>query len=118
MRRWFICAIALMALSAGLIHAQEKSTPKPRGPVDVTPIDVTAYHVDTPAKHVNTAIEVLADAMQNSIFPEKSFNREYHVVQRELEKGEEERSSVLWRLLSELAYREHPLRHPVVGYLH
>jgi zinc protease len=82
-----------------------------------TSTDVTAYHIDTPARHIATAIEVLADAMQNCTFPEKEFNREYHVVQRELEMGEEERSRVMWNMLSELAYREHPLRHPVIGYL-
>jgi zinc protease len=82
-----------------------------------TSTDVTCYHIDLPARHVERAVEVLADSMQNCTFPEKEFAREYQVVQRELEMGEEDRSSVLWNMLAELTYREHPLRHPVIGYL-
>jgi zinc protease len=82
-----------------------------------TSTDVTAYYLDVPARHISPAIDLLADAMQHCTFPEKEFTREYHVVQRELEMGEEERSRVMWNMLSQLAYREHPLRHPVIGYL-
>ncbi len=78
---------------------------------------VTAFLIDCPASGVSVAIELIADNMQNSTIPENEYQREWGVVQRELEMYEAERDSMLYEAMKQLLYSEHPTRHPTVGYL-
>jgi zinc protease len=78
---------------------------------------VTCFLIDCPASGVSVAIELIADNMQNSTIPENEYQREWGVVQRELEMGEADRASVLYNAMKQLIYTEHPVRHPTVGYL-
>ncbi len=78
---------------------------------------VTTFLIDCPASGVSVAIELIADNMQNSTIPENEYQREWGVVQRELEMGEADRSSMLYDTLKQLIYSEHPVRHPTIGYL-
>ncbi len=82
-----------------------------------TTTHLTAYYIDCPASEVMTAIDLLADSMQNIIFEPKEFERELRVVRRELADGQVNRSRVQWKLLKQTLYQEHPVRHPVIGYL-
>ena len=79
--------------------------------------DETVYFIDCPAKHTAMAIELIADAMQHVKFEPSEFERELKVVRRELADGEVDRGRVMWKLLSQTIYTEHPVRHPVIGYL-
>lgn len=81
-----------------------------------TSLDVTGYYIDCPSKHVFTALELLADAMQRCAFAPDEFERELKVVRQELADGEVNRRRVLWNLLSQILYLEHPARHPIIGY--
>jgi zinc protease len=78
---------------------------------------VTCFLIDCPASGVSVATELIADNMQNSTIPENEYQREWGVVQRELEMGEADRASVLYNAMKQLVYTEHPARHPTVGYL-
>lgn len=78
--------------------------------------DITAYYIDSPAKRVAVAIELVADSMQHVTFEEEEYVRELGVVQRELEMGESERSRVSYQAMKSLVYTEHPMRHPIIGY--
>ncbi len=78
---------------------------------------VTCFLIDCPASGVSVAIELVADNMQNSTIPDNEYQREWGVVQRELEMGEADRASVLHNAMKQLVYTEHPVRHPTVGYL-
>lgn len=78
---------------------------------------LTAYFIDCPAKDAMTAIDLLADSMQHVKFEPSEFARELKVIRRELADGEVNRQRVRWRLLNRTVYREHPVRHPVIGYL-
>lgn len=82
-----------------------------------TSSDITAYYIDCPSKNTMTAIELIADAMQNVVFEKDEFEREYKVVQRELEDGEVNRQRVRWKLLQTATWMEHPARTPTIGYL-
>lgn len=82
-----------------------------------TSSDMTAYFIDCPADRAMTAIELVADSMQRITFEPAEFERELRVVRRELADGEVSRSRVLWKLLGQTMYTEHPVRHPVIGYL-
>ena len=78
---------------------------------------VTCFYIDPPSVGVGTAIELIADNMQNSLIPEDEYAREMGVVQRELEMGEADRTRVLFNSMKQLLYTEHPVRHPTIGYL-
>ncbi len=82
-----------------------------------TSTDMTAYFIDCPADRAMTAIELVADSMQRITFEPNEFERELRVVRRELADGEVNRSRVLWKLLGRTVYTEHPVRHPVIGYI-
>ncbi|MGH7200321.1 MAG: M16 family metallopeptidase, partial [Planctomycetaceae bacterium] len=79
--------------------------------------DVTAFYIDAPASKVNVAIELIADGMQSSAIPNTEYLREMGVVQRELEMGESERDRVRYQAMKQLVFTEHPMRHPIIGYL-
>jgi len=79
--------------------------------------DLTTYFIDCPARHVMKCIDLVADEMQNVVFEEKVFDREFQVVQREQADGEVNRGRVLWKMLSETVYTVHPARNPVIGHL-
>lgn len=82
-----------------------------------TSSDMTAYFIDCPAKNTAEVIELMADAMQNIAFEPAEFERELKVVKQELADGEANRQRVLWKMLNQTLYLQHPARHPVIGYL-
>ncbi len=82
-----------------------------------TSTDLTAFYIDCPADRTSTAIELVADSMQHVAFEPNEFARELRVVRRELADGEADRQRVLWKMLGQTVYTEHPIRHPVIGYL-
>lgn len=82
-----------------------------------TSTDITAYYVDCPSKQVRVAIDLISDSLQHTVFEPSEFAREYEVVQRELEDGEVDRDRVLWNMLQQTIYTQHPARHPVIGYI-
>jgi len=120
-------------LGAGLSHFLEhmlfKGTEK-RGPQDFartvqerggyinayTSFDQTVYWVDIPADGVATAVELLADALVNSILPESEFAKEQDVIRREFAMGNDDPDNVAGKQLFATAFAEHPMRHPVIGY--
>jgi zinc protease len=79
--------------------------------------EMTVFFVDSPARNVMTAIELVADAMQHVKFEPAEFERELRVVRRELADGEVDRQRMEWKLLNQTVYTQHPVRHPVIGYL-
>ncbi len=79
--------------------------------------DLTAYFIDCPAGDTMTCIDLIADTMQNAIFEQEAFDREFKVVQQELFDGEANRRRVKWSLISETVYTDHPARVPIIGYL-
>ncbi len=82
-----------------------------------TSSDMTVYYIDCPARHAMTCIDLVADEMQNVVFEQEAFDREFKVVQRELADGEVSRSRVLWRMLKQTVYTANPARNPTIGYL-
>ncbi|QDT50052.1 Peptidase M16 inactive domain protein [Symmachiella dynata] len=79
--------------------------------------DITAFYIDCPADKTALALELIAQNMQFSTIPEDEYLREMGVVQRELEKGEQERRRVSYNRMKQLIYQVHPMRHPTIGYL-
>ena len=75
------------------------------------------YHGETSADNVGRLIEVIGDYVANSVIEPKAYEREFEVVQRELERAEANPDHRLWRLADETFFLNHPARFPIIGYL-
>jgi zinc protease len=82
-----------------------------------TSFDRTVYWIDIPAKGVPVAIELLADAVMNSTLPADEYVKEQEVIRREFAMGMDDPDRMSSQALFATAYREHPYRHPIIGYL-
>ena len=58
-----------------------------------TSFDRTVYWIDIPAKGVEVALELLADAVLHSTLPEEEFGKEQEVIRREFAMGQDDRGS-------------------------
>jgi zinc protease len=75
------------------------------------------YHGQTSADNIGRLIEVLGDYVANNVIEPKAYEREFEVVQRELERAEADPDHRLWRLADETFFLSHPARFPIIGYL-
>jgi len=82
-----------------------------------TSFDRTVYWIDIPAKGVPVAIELLADAVMNSTLPADEYVKEQEVIRREFAMGMDDPDRMSSQALFATTYREHPYRHPIIGYL-
>lgn len=79
--------------------------------------DRTVYWIDIPSKGVESALDILADAMMNSTLPQAEYVKEQEVIRREFAMGYDDPDRMASQELLATAYSEHPYRHPVIGYL-
>lgn len=82
-----------------------------------TSFERTVYWIDTPARGVNVALELLADAIQHSTLPADELVKEQEVIRREFAMGFDDPDRVASHTLFETAYAAHPYRHPIIGHL-
>lgn len=82
-----------------------------------TSFDQTVYHVTMPSRELDVALDILADAVQNSIFEADELSRELEVVLEELRRGNDTPSRVASEMLFRTAYSLHPYFRPVIGYV-
>ncbi|MDH3393517.1 MAG: insulinase family protein, partial [Desulfobulbaceae bacterium] len=117
---------------AGITHLIEhmifKGTPS-RGPGELaevvegvggrinayTSYDYTVYHATLSARHWGAAMEVLTDAVQNSVFDPDELEREKKVVLEELYMRRDRPGTKLFERLMAEAYTTHPYRKPIIG---
>jgi zinc protease len=81
-----------------------------------TGMDFTIYTVTVPAEFFTTAMEVLADMIQNPGFDPGEIEKEREVVFREIIMNEDNPRRELISRLFETAYLNHPYRLPVIGF--
>ena len=81
-----------------------------------TTFDHTVYYADLPGEHTGVAVDVLADLVLGSTLPPDEVARERDVILREIDMGQDDPDHRLGEMLFATAYREHPYRHPVIGY--
>ncbi len=82
-----------------------------------TSFDRTVYWIDAPRAGVPVALDVLADAVLNSTLPADELLKEQEVIRREFAMVMDDPDRVASQQLFATAFREHPYRHPVIGYL-
>src|SRR3954451_8218636 len=80
-----------------------------------TSFDRTVYWIDVPKAGVETALDVLADAMMNSTLPPEEYTKEQEVIRREFAMGYDDPDRMASLLLFATAYQKHPYRLPVIG---
>jgi zinc protease len=82
-----------------------------------TSFERTVYWIDIPAKGVPVALDLLADAVMNSTLPPEEYAKEQEVIRREFAMGMDDPDRMSSQALFATAFREHPCRHPIIGYL-
>ena len=80
-----------------------------------TSYDQTVYHIVVASRFYKEGLDVLADAIQNSIFDPQELEREKKVVLEELKRSEDSPSRKLGKRLMGTAYTSHPYTRPVIG---
>jgi len=81
-----------------------------------TSFDYTVYHVVVPSREWRTGLEVLADAVQHSLFDETELMREKKVVLEEIRKDMDLPTHILADAIFSTAYKLYPYRRPIIGY--
>ncbi|BAO44957.1 M16 family metallopeptidase [Thiolapillus brandeum] len=84
-----------------------------------TGIDYTAYFETLSRQHLERALELEADRMQNLLLDEKEFQREVAVVREERRlRTDDDPNGLLWEQFNAVAWRVSPYRNPVIGWMH
>jgi len=80
-----------------------------------TSYDDTVYFINTTSAHYEEALELLLAYVTDCRFNETEYQREKGVILQEFQLGENNPSQQLWQSFMKTAYREHPVRYPVIG---
>ena len=80
-----------------------------------TSFEQTVYHATLGARYWSDALEVLTDALRNSIFDANELEREKKVVLEEISMRKDQPATQLFQSLMSTAYSKHPYRLPVIG---
>ena len=75
----------------------------------------TCFYVRVLKKHIDMAIEILADIMQNSLLRREDIEREKKVVLKEIDLVLDEPRFYQWILLQKSLFKKHPCRYPTYG---
>jgi predicted Zn-dependent peptidase len=81
----------------------------------LTTKDYTCYFATVPQNYSFHALDLLADVLLNSVFPEQALERARRTALSELLSGDDDASRVLHRELKSAAWQGHPLAKPVIG---
>ncbi len=81
-----------------------------------TSYDYTCYHVTGPREILDTALDVLSDAVFHSVFDPKELEREKQVVLEEMRMREDQPAVALAEAIMAKAYKKFPYRRPIIGY--
>lgn len=80
-----------------------------------TSFDETVYYVVIASRFLDTALDVLSDAVANSAFDPGELKKELEVILEEIRRGEDTPSRNLSERLFAEAYTVHPYKRPVIG---
>ncbi len=81
-----------------------------------TSIDHTCYFINTVPEDAGTAIELPADFVIRPAWVDREFEREWQVVQREIERSDRSPRTQIWYAMLEARYVRHPARFRTIGY--
>jgi predicted Zn-dependent peptidase len=75
----------------------------------------TSFYIKVLKKHFAVAVDVLADALQNSLFAEEHIAREKKIILKEIDMVNDEPRFYQWILLQKHLFEKHPCRYPTYG---
>src|SRR4030043_119186 len=78
--------------------------------------DQTVYHITIASRYADIALDILADAVQHSVFDPAELEKEREVILEEIRMGEEDPSRKLFRQTMATAIQRHPYGRPIIGY--
>ncbi len=81
----------------------------------MTSTEKTIYYVTILKKYFQTAVEILADLIQNPLFDEKAIEKERSVVLDEVNLVIDDPKRYQWVLLQKQLYKKHPAKNPIYG---
>jgi zinc protease len=82
-----------------------------------TSFDETVYHVTMASRDFDTGLDILADAVQHSVFDPDELGKELEVVLEEIRRGNDMPSRVMSQNLFSTTFRTHPYSRPIIGYV-
>ncbi|RUM89030.1 MAG: insulinase family protein, partial [Thermodesulfatator sp.] len=80
-----------------------------------TSYDYTVYHCVVPSSHLNTALDILEDAVFHSKFDPSELEREKKVVLEEMRMREDRPRVMLFEDLMKISYSRYPYMRPIIG---
>lgn len=80
-----------------------------------TSFDQTVFHVVLSSRHFDTAVDVLADALQRPTLDADELEREREVILEEIRQTTDDPMRTVAHSLFATAFTKHPYRHPVIG---
>lgn len=81
-----------------------------------TSYDYTVFHTEIPSDHWTTGLDVITDMAFNAAISPKELASERKVVLSELERGEDDPGSRLFKTTTGMAWKGTPYAWPVIGY--
>ncbi|MCX8116327.1 MAG: insulinase family protein [Desulfobacterota bacterium] len=81
-----------------------------------TSYDHTVYYITIASRYAGTALDVLADAIQHSVFDPSELEKEREVILEEIRMGEDDPGRRLFRQTMALVFEHHPYGRPIIGY--
>lgn len=82
-----------------------------------TSFDETVYHVTMASRDFDTGLDILADAVQHSVFDPEELTKELEVVLEEIRRGNDMPSRVMSQNLFSTTFRTHPYSRPIIGFV-
>jgi zinc protease len=80
-----------------------------------TSFDYTVYYVDVPDEHWRLGLDVIQDMIYGSVFDPADFESEKKVVLSELERGEDDPDSLLFKTVQEMSFPRTSYGWPIIG---
>jgi len=77
--------------------------------------DATCYYARVLQPHLPRAVHLLADLVQNPVFPLKEIEKEKQVIIDELREAEDDPEDLAHEYFEQLLYGRHPLGRPILG---
>jgi len=81
-----------------------------------TSYDQTVYHIAIASRYADTALDILADAVQHSTFDPLELEREREVILEEIRMGKDNPSNRLFNQTMSTLFQHHPYRRPIIGF--
>ena len=81
-----------------------------------TSYDQTVYHIAIASRYADTALDILADAVQHSTFEPLELEREREVILEEIRMGKDNPSNRLFNQTMSTLFQHHPYRRPIIGF--